>query len=215
MKKTKWIATGIAVLCAGLLLCACGKAEEQPSEGTPTAQVTQPPQTQTAVLQTPAAETPAAETPTQTPAAETLNQTPTPSPMENVEYFAAEGMPIGDAVLLGDNMNTIDGDHVGSGVEWEIDVNLTGIYTVKIYYHTPVDATLTVTIDETVQSEKVSFQAAPQGQWAVRLDDVYSIYQVKLTEGEQVFRLTREEDDLNFVAIGGISLTYGEASGNS
>lgn len=198
----KLIVLAALIICVLMVFAACGKNNEKTNESiTPTAAVTTPGVSPTDNKNTPDSEesaTPSEPTPTSEPI-----------PMDDEFLAASEGYILGEAVMLGDNVNSIDGDHIGAGVEWEIDVNIAGTYTVKVYYHTPASATLSVYINGSKQQEKINFVPV-EGQWHVFSEDAYTVYKMTLPEGECKVSFIREEDDTNYVALGGISFTYGD-----
>lgn len=109
----------------------------------------------------------------------------------------------GGGYVLGTNVNNLDGDHVNASVTYHVSAADKGIYSLKIYYFTPVNASLTLYLNN-VKQGKVQFTPSSEGGWDNSVASIYTF--AELDKGEQDIKLVRESDDTNYVALGSLAV---------
>ena len=114
----------------------------------------------------------------------------------------------GGSNLNGDNVNSLDGDHIGAAASWKTYIPISGKYTVRVYYFTSIDvASLSLTIDQAQKTKVVFDHAASGGNWGQLSYDCFSEFTLDLQEGEHTICLTRSAEDEGFVAVGAVSFS--------
>lgn len=122
---------------------------------------------------------------------------------ESALYPATGALLENGCYLLGTNVNGLDGEHVNASVTYSIQAGKNGVYALRLLYFTPAEATLTLYVDG-VKAGKIPFYPVSEGAWD---NSVKSIHRyVNLDAGSHEIKFSRESDDTNYVAIGGLDV---------
>ncbi len=120
-------------------------------------------------------------------------------------YYTVSGCSLENGCyILGNNVNSLDGDHVNASVTYNVSVAEKGLYSFKLFYFTPADATLTMYVDG-INKGKIHFTPTSEGNWDNSV--INTCGYIDLDIGSHAIKLVRESDDTNYIAIGTMTLT--------